>query len=46
VDDIQREFERMKKLGMKFTGGPTKMGPTIVVSFDVTGGNLIQLGQT
>ena len=26
VDDIQKEYERLKKLGVKFTMEPTKLG--------------------
>lgn len=45
VDDIQKEYERMKKLGVKFTMEPTPMGPTIAAIFDDTCGNYIQLNQ-
>jgi len=45
VDDIQKEYERMKKLGVVFRSEPTKMGPTTVAVFDDTCGNLIQLYQ-
>ena len=45
VDDIQKEFERMKKLGVKFRGQPKKTGPEITVLFEDTCGNLIQLYQ-
>jgi len=45
VEDIQKEYERMKKLGVVFTTKPTKTeGPTVAV-FDDTCGNLIQLYQ-
>lgn len=45
VEDIQKEYERMAKLGVVFTMKPTKTaGPTIAV-FDDTCGNLIQLFQ-
>src|SRR5260221_10828153 len=33
VDDIQKEFERMKKLGVVFTMEPTQMVPTTVSAF-------------
>jgi catechol 2,3-dioxygenase-like lactoylglutathione lyase family enzyme len=46
VDDIQKEYERMKKLGVVFRSEPTKMGEVTVVVFDDTCGNLIQLYQT
>ena len=45
VEDIQKDFERMKKLGVTFTQEPTEMGPTILAVFDDTCGNLIQLYQ-
>lgn len=45
VEDIQKEYERMKDLGVKFSMEPTKMGPTTVAVFDDTCGNLIQLYQ-
>lgn len=45
VDDIQEEFVRMKKLGVKFAMEPTNMGPVIQAVFDDTCGNLIQMYQ-
>jgi catechol 2,3-dioxygenase-like lactoylglutathione lyase family enzyme len=45
VEDIHREYERMKKLGVVFRSEPTKMGEATVVVFDDTCGNLIQLYQ-
>ena len=45
VDDIQAEYERMKKLGVKFTMEPTNMGQTTVAILDDTCGNLIQIYQ-
>jgi catechol 2,3-dioxygenase-like lactoylglutathione lyase family enzyme len=45
VDDIQKEYERMKKLGVLFIMEPTKAGPATVAIFDDTCGNLIQLVQ-
>jgi catechol 2,3-dioxygenase-like lactoylglutathione lyase family enzyme len=45
VDDIQKEYERMKKLGVVFRSEPKKMGPTTVAVFEDTCGNLIQLYQ-
>jgi predicted enzyme related to lactoylglutathione lyase len=47
VDDIQKEYERLKKLGVKFTLEPTKLpgvGSTIAI-LDDTCGNLIQVTQ-
>lgn len=46
VEDIQEEYERMKKLGVVFRMNPTKTGETTVAVFDDTCGNLIQLYQT
>jgi len=45
VDDIHNEFERLKKLGVKFTMEPTLQGPVTVAVFDDTCGNLIQIAQ-
>jgi catechol 2,3-dioxygenase-like lactoylglutathione lyase family enzyme len=45
VEDVQREYERMKTLGVKFTQEPTQMGPTTQAVFDDTCGNLIQIYQ-
>ncbi len=45
VDDIQKEYERMTKLGVVFKTEPTKAGPVTVAMFDDTCGNLIQLHQ-
>lgn len=45
VDDIQKEYERMKRLGVVFTQQPTSIGPTVQAVFDDTCGNLIQIYQ-
>jgi predicted enzyme related to lactoylglutathione lyase len=45
VKDVQKEYERMKNMGVKFTMEPTKMGPVMQAAFDDTSGNLIQLFQ-
>ena len=45
VNDIQKEYERMKKLGVEFTMEPTNMGPTTAAVFNDTCGNLIQIYQ-
>ena len=45
VEDIQKEYERMKKLGVVFRMEPTQTGPTTIVVFEDTCGNLIQLFQ-
>ncbi len=46
VDDIQSEYERMKKLGVEFTMTPTKSGEATITVFDDTCGNVIKLYQT
>ena len=45
VDDIQKEFERLEKLDVKFSIKPTKMGPVTLAVFDDTCGNNIQIVQ-
>ena len=45
TDDIQKEFVRMKKLGVRFEMEPTNMGPVTQAVFDDTCGNLIQMYQ-
>ena len=47
VSDIRREYERMKKLGVKFTMEPTEIMEHVTIAvFDDTCGNLIQIQQT
>ncbi len=46
VDDIQREYERMKNLGVEFHMEPTKTGGPTIAVFDDTCGNLIQIYQS
>ena len=45
VDDVRREFERMRGLGVRFTQEPVDMGPVTTAVFDDTCGNLIQIAQ-
>lgn len=45
VDDAQNEYERISKLGAKFTMKPTKVTGSIIAVLDDTCGNLIQLTQ-
>ena len=45
VDDIQKEYDRLRKLGVSFAMEPTNMGPVSVAVLDDTSGNLIQLYQ-
>ena len=44
-DDIQKEYQRLKKLGVKITMEPTKTPGSTIVRFDDTVGNLIQITQ-
>jgi len=45
VDDIEKEFARMKKFGVAFKKPPTPMGPVTLAMFDDTCGNYIQIYQ-
>lgn len=45
VGDIQKEYDRLKKLGVEFTMEPTNTGMSTVAIFDDTCGNLIQIFQ-
>ena len=45
VDNIQKEYKRMTKLGVVFNMEPTKSGPATLAVFEDTCGNLIQLYQ-
>lgn len=45
VDDIQKEYQRLKSLGVKLTMEPTKTPGSTIAVFDDTCGNLIQLTQ-
>ncbi|HSC37681.1 MAG TPA: VOC family protein, partial [Chitinophagaceae bacterium] len=45
VDDVQKEYERLEKLGVVFSMKPTKMGPVTLAVLDDTCGNNIQLVQ-
>ena len=46
VEDIQQEYERLKKLGVVFSKEPTKTEVGTEAIFDDTCGNLIQLYQS
>ena len=46
VDDVQREFERLRALGVRFTQEPAAMGPVTTAVLDDTCGNLIQIAET
>src|SRR5919106_3889251 len=43
VNDVQREYERLKQLGVDFKIEPTDVGKTKIAVFDDTCGNLIQI---
>lgn len=45
VDDLEREHERLQKLGVVFRSKPTRMGPVLTAVLEDTCGNLIQLAQ-
>ena len=45
VDDVQDEFERLRRLGVHFTQEPLQMGPVTTAVLDDTCGNLIQIAQ-
>jgi catechol 2,3-dioxygenase-like lactoylglutathione lyase family enzyme len=45
VDDVAREYERLRALGVPFTQPPTAMGPVVTAVLDDTCGNLIQIAQ-
>jgi glyoxylase I family protein len=45
VDDIRKEFGRLKGLGVAFTQEPTRTGPVTIAVCADTCGNLIQLYQ-
>ena len=45
VDEIQREYERLKNIAVKFTKEPTKVTGSTIAVLDDTCGNLIQITQ-
>lgn len=45
VRDIQKEYERLKNLGVEFTMEPTNMGMATAAVLNDTCGNLIQIYQ-
>jgi catechol 2,3-dioxygenase-like lactoylglutathione lyase family enzyme len=46
VDDVEREFERLRALGVDFTQEPAQMGSVTTAVFDDTCGNLIQIAES
>lgn len=45
VEDIHKEYERMRGRGVRFIMPPTETGPTMSAIFDDTCGNLISINQ-
>jgi predicted enzyme related to lactoylglutathione lyase len=45
VQDCQKEYERLTKLGVVFQAKPTAAGPVTIARFEDTCGNLIQMHQ-
>jgi predicted enzyme related to lactoylglutathione lyase len=45
VEDLKKEFERLKRLGVAFSMDPKEVGPTKIAVLDDTCGNNIQLLQ-
>jgi predicted enzyme related to lactoylglutathione lyase len=43
VDDVQREYDRMKPLGAEFTMPPTKVTGSTIAMLNDTRGNLVQI---
>jgi catechol 2,3-dioxygenase-like lactoylglutathione lyase family enzyme len=43
VDDVQKEYERLTALGVRFTQEPTQMGEMTTAVLDDTCGNLIMI---
>ncbi len=43
VEDVQREYERLRALGVHFTQEPAAMGPVVTAVLDDTCGNLLQI---
>ncbi|GAL83987.1 glyoxalase/bleomycin resistance protein/dioxygenase [Sporocytophaga myxococcoides] len=45
VEDVQKEYERLKNLGVEFSVKPTEMGTVKIAVFNDTCGNNIQIVQ-
>jgi catechol 2,3-dioxygenase-like lactoylglutathione lyase family enzyme len=43
VEDVQREYDRLSALGVRFTQPPVSAGPVTTAVLDDTCGNLIQI---
>jgi len=46
VDDIHKEYERLKSQGVTFRSEPVQAGPVWIAMFEDTCGNLIQIVQS
>ncbi len=46
VDDVHKEFERLRSLGVRFSQEPVDMGTIVTAVLDDTCGNLIQIAST
>ncbi len=46
VADVQAEFDRLSRLGVRFTQEPAAMGPVTTAVLDDTCGNLIMIAST
>ncbi|QJT01093.1 VOC family protein [Streptomyces asoensis] len=45
VDDLDAEYERLRRLGVRFTHPPQDQGPVVAAVLDDTVGNFVQLTQ-
>lgn len=45
VDDLKKEYKRLRELGVQFSMEPKEVGPTMIAVLDDTCGNNIQLAQ-
>jgi glyoxalase/bleomycin resistance protein/dioxygenase superfamily protein len=45
TDDVHADYRRLKEQGVRFRGEPQNMGPVVMVAFEDTCGNLVNLVQ-
>ncbi|MFI5469661.1 VOC family protein [Streptomyces cacaoi] len=45
VDDLDAEYERLRRMGVRFTHPPQDQGPVVAAVLDDTVGNFVQLTQ-
>jgi predicted enzyme related to lactoylglutathione lyase len=45
VEDVRKEYDRLKKRGVSFVMPPARTGPAVSAIFDDTCGNLISISQ-